>query len=242
MDVICFAKCLITPVNVVLSGITLIALLAAITAYKLSRSYKNRVLSLYVAMGLIPLTLVIMLGSFNCETWTSCIPHIMGLVSKGLLASTFGIGAAYYLGGSYICVKALRGKRMQRELFPEVYEILDDVCHSLDIKTPTLYYIESGRPKALSISGSKNIIALSVGTFELLSRSELKAVLAHEVAHLKNKHPWIKFISRFLGFSYVYGFGFSKDLELEQERYANEVARKVVDKKALSGAIDKFKG
>ena len=242
MDVLCFYECITKPINLVLGGITLAALLITIIIYKYSHSYKSRVRALYAALGLIPIFLVFSLGNFECGSWMSCTHHILGLATQGLLVSTLLVALVYYLWGSQLCVKAINGKHMKREIFSDVYDLLDSVCANIEIKPPELYFIESSKPKAIAVSGSKKIIILSVGAFELLNEGELKVVLAHEVAHLKNKHPLIKFISRFLGFSYVYGFSLSKDLEREQEKQANDVAEKVVDRKTLLDVISIFDG
>ncbi len=54
--------------------------------------------------------------------------------------------------------------------------------------TPELYYIPSHAPNAVTLGDTQRpYIAISEGLLQMLSQRELRGVLAHEIAHIKNR-------------------------------------------------------
>ncbi|NPA47276.1 MAG: M48 family metalloprotease [Thermococci archaeon] len=51
------------------------------------------------------------------------------------------------------------------------------------IRAPKLYLLDDYIPNAYSVG---NVVVLSLGLFEILSREEILAVVAHEIGHIKN--------------------------------------------------------
>jgi Zn-dependent protease with chaperone function len=78
---------------------------------------------------------------------------------------------------------ALHARRRQRAL-------LALLAHG-DPKVPGALVVDYPTAAAYCLPGLRSIVVLSVGTLELLGRGELAAVLAHERAHLRERHDLV---------------------------------------------------
>ena len=78
---------------------------------------------------------------------------------------------------------ALLARRRQREL-------LTLLAHG-DPKVPGALVVDHPSAAAYCLPGLRSRIVVSVGTLELLGRRELAAVLAHERAHLRERHDLV---------------------------------------------------
>jgi len=78
---------------------------------------------------------------------------------------------------------ALQARRRQREL-------LTLLAHG-DPKVPGALVVDHPSAAAYCLPGLRSRIVVSVGTLELLGRRELAAVLAHERAHLRERHDLV---------------------------------------------------
>ncbi len=65
------------------------------------------------------------------------------------------------------------------------FHILDDVCNRFDIRKPKVYIAESSSINA-SVVGD-DVLVVCRGMLNFATKSELHAILAHEIGHLKHK-------------------------------------------------------
>ena len=65
---------------------------------------------------------------------------------------------------------------------------LEEISLKSGIKTPEFGIFNSQQPNAFATGASKNnsLVALSTGLISHMNRDEIEAVIAHEVAHIKN--------------------------------------------------------
>ena len=65
---------------------------------------------------------------------------------------------------------------------------LEEISLKSRIKTPEFGIFNSQQPNAFATGASKNnsLVALSTGLISHMNRDEIEAVIAHEVAHIKN--------------------------------------------------------
>lgn len=73
---------------------------------------------------------------------------------------------------------------------PDLYELLLSACEILDLEPPQLYIQQNPVPNAytLAIRGKKPFIVIHTSLLEILTPDEIKAVIAHELGHLKCEH------------------------------------------------------
>jgi len=94
-------------------------------------------------------------------------------------------------------LKAHYGQIAQKD-FPEIVTLCKDLSRDLAVITPYLLIIPINKPKAYTFGFIKPTIVISQGMLKLLSREELKMVLAHELAHIVRKDVISNWITIFL--------------------------------------------
>jgi heat shock protein HtpX len=79
-------------------------------------------------------------------------------------------------------------RRLQGFQAPELFEILDNLSQRAQLpQKPEVYWVPSSLPNAAAFSlGTQEGILITDGLLRTLSPREIRGVLAHEVAHLKN--------------------------------------------------------
>jgi heat shock protein HtpX len=109
-----------------------------------------------------------------------------------LFGTAVGIGATFlaYRSGPTLALRAARARPVTRAEAPQLHNLLDEVCVSAGIggTKPKLYLVDDPAPNAFA-TGLKledSHVAVTTGLVERLPRYELRAVLAHEVAHIVN--------------------------------------------------------
>jgi heat shock protein HtpX len=95
-----------------------------------------------------------------------------------------------YRSGPSLALRAARAREVTRTEAPELHNLLDEVCVSAGIggTKPKLYLVDDPAPNAFA-TGLKledSHVAVTTGLVERLPRYELRAVIAHEVAHIVN--------------------------------------------------------
>jgi len=94
--------------------------------------------------------------------------------------------------------RAADAQRVDRETEPALYELATRIATQLDIPAPTIALSERRTPEALAVGfrpGNIHLI-LSRGTLDALDGTgELEAVIAHELAHVKNRDAMVMTIA-----------------------------------------------
>ena len=115
--------------------------------------------------------------------------------ATGFGITLVGVGAALLLtflstrSGPALALRAARAHEVSREEAPQLHRLLDEVCVSAGLATrPKLYVVDDPAPNAFATGTSLEDahVAVTTGLVERLPRYELRAVLAHEVAHIVN--------------------------------------------------------
>ena len=87
-----------------------------------------------------------------------------------------------------LLLRAIGARSLAPPEAPLLYGMLRELCERAEIPgIPLLYWVERPHPIAFSIGqAGTSAIVLSQGLVEALDAPELRGVLAHEIAHLKN--------------------------------------------------------
>jgi heat shock protein HtpX len=89
---------------------------------------------------------------------------------------------------------AMHGAReLPRSELPWLHALLDEVARRAYLPRPRLHVMDTDTPKAFATGRSPehSAVAITTGLLQLLDRRELAGVLAHEVAHVKNRDTLI---------------------------------------------------
>lgn len=95
---------------------------------------------------------------------------------------------AMYFWSDTIVLKMQRAKPIG-DKYPEVERIVRDLAQREVMPMPKLYYVETPIPNAFATGRSPERAAVAVtdGIMAILDENELRAVLAHELGHVKNR-------------------------------------------------------
>ena len=108
-----------------------------------------------------------------------------------LIALVFSIGMnfASYFFSDRIALSMYRAQPVTREQAPQIFRIMDHLCASQDIPLPKIYVIPEESPNAFATGRDPQhaSVAITQGAIRLLDQDELTGVLAHELAHVKNR-------------------------------------------------------
>ncbi len=104
-----------------------------------------------------------------------------------LLVGIIVLPAAQYKIGKWM---ALRGAEEMPEdgQYQEVHQMTESLSRDMGVKKPKLMVMDMGVPNAFAV-GRKGagVVCVSNELMHLLERDELEGVIAHEIAHIKNR-------------------------------------------------------
>jgi heat shock protein HtpX len=88
-----------------------------------------------------------------------------------------------------IVLAATRARPVARQESPRLYSIVERLCGKSGLPFPRLYLLPEAAPNAFATGRNPQHAAVAVtqGILELLDDEELEGVLAHELAHVKNR-------------------------------------------------------
>src|SRR5437879_6371590 len=117
-----------------------------------------------------------------------------GMLLFGVLGLVFNFGAYWF--SDRIALAVNRAQPVPREQLPEVYEIVEELTGRAGLPMPRVYLVPSASPNAFATGRSPEHAAVAVtqGILEVLDRRQLRAVLGHELAHVRNRDTLISMI------------------------------------------------
>lgn len=96
---------------------------------------------------------------------------------------------ASYWWSDKIVLKMYKAQPVSMEEAPELYSDVQELAQKADLPMPKLYIIPERSPNAFATGRDPEhgVVAVTQGIMQILDRNELKGVLAHELAHIKNR-------------------------------------------------------
>jgi heat shock protein HtpX len=141
-----------------------------------------------------------------------------GLIVFLLLAVAFNFVMFWF--SDRIALKVSRARPLERSEAPTVYADVEELAGRAGLPVPRLYLIPSEQPNAFATGRSpkRSAVAVTEGLVTMLPRDQVRGVLAHELAHVKNRDVLvttvaamigaaIAAIANFLQFSWLFGGG-----------------------------------
>jgi heat shock protein HtpX len=105
------------------------------------------------------------------------------------LLIALGMNFFGYYYSDKIAIKMTRSRPVSESEAPELYAMVRRLCQSARLPMPKLYITPSLQPNAFATGRNpqNSAVAVTEGLMKLLNRTELEGVLAHELAHIKNR-------------------------------------------------------
>ena len=109
------------------------------------------------------------------------------------------VGVQYFLSDKMI-MWSTGAKEVKREQEPELFAMVERVATKADMPMPKVAVIDSMVPNAFATGRNpKNaLVAVTVGIRQRLTDRELEAVMAHEIAHVRNRDMRVLAVANFL--------------------------------------------
>jgi len=117
-----------------------------------------------------------------------------------------------------IVLAMYRAKEVNRESAPKFYDMIERLARQANLPMPKVYLINDPTPNAFATGRSpkKAAVAATTGILQGLSNDELAGVMAHELAHVKNRDTLIStiaatlvgsisYIAQMAGWAFMFG-------------------------------------
>jgi heat shock protein HtpX len=119
----------------------------------------------------------------------------LAFATLGAIAATF-VAVRIYFGKSRLEMLQALPCALPVENPIWLRETVLDLADRANTNCPEVCLVDSGTPLAFTVRmRGRYVIALSVGTLECFDSSEVKACIAHEIAHVKNNDFTIRFLA-----------------------------------------------
>ena len=113
----------------------------------------------------------------------------------GPYGATIGLVIAFVtVGGSYwfsdkLAIRTSRAQPVTEAEAPELYRMMRELTMAAQMPMPRLYMTPDPQPNAFATGRNEKhaVVAVTKGLLELLSEDEVRGVLAHELAHVRNR-------------------------------------------------------
>ncbi len=118
----------------------------------------------------------------------------IGFAIGGIEIATVFLGIALvvnfvaYWFSDKIALATARAKPLSEQEAPALYQMVRELTTRAGLPMPRLYLIPSDQPNAFATgrNPSHSAVAVTSGITKLLSEDELRGVIAHELAHIRN--------------------------------------------------------
>ena len=139
-----------------------------------------------------------------------------GLIIAFVFSLALNFGSYWF--SDKIVLKMYRAKEVKREDNPRLYDSVAMLAEKANLPMPKVYIADNPTPNAFATGRNPDNAAVAVtsGILRILDQKELEGVLAHELAHIKNRDilvstitatlvGTITFLARMAGYAMLFG-------------------------------------
>ena len=111
---------------------------------------------------------------------------------QGMIIALFlaaGMNFFSYWFSDKIVLAMYHAREVTAQESPEIYEMVRTLCQRADLPLPKIFIIPQETPNAFATGRNPEhaVVAVTEGLLKLMKREEIMGVLAHELAHVKNR-------------------------------------------------------
>ena len=114
-----------------------------------------------------------------------------GIIIALAFAAIMNLGSYWF---SDRLVIAMTGAQpLSEQEAPQLYQMLREMTHRANMPMPRLYLIPEMQPNAFATGRDpqRGVVAVTQGLLQMMNYDEVKGVIAHELAHIKNRDTLI---------------------------------------------------
>ncbi|MEF8784431.1 MAG: zinc metalloprotease HtpX [Haloarculaceae archaeon] len=147
--------------------------------------------------GRMALTILLLGGLyvvFLAVLWTA----FQSLLTVVLLFGSFSLVQFFY--SDRLALWSMGASEVDPTEYPELHRSVDRLAQQADLPKPTVAVAETSVPNAFATGRSQDTstVCVTAGLLQTLDRAELEGVIAHELAHIKNRDVAVMTIASFL--------------------------------------------
>jgi len=111
-----------------------------------------------------------------------------GILYFAVIFSVFMNILAYWYSDRIVLSMA-RAQLIEKKDAPELYNIVENLAITAGLPMPKIYLVKEKQPNAFATGRDPKhaVVAVTEGLLEIMDRSELEGVLAHELSHVGNR-------------------------------------------------------
>ena len=117
--------------------------------------------------------------------------QVLGGTQGLLLGGSIGLVMTFisFWFSDSMVLRGYRARVVTPEQAPELYALVDDLRQRAGLPMPKVAIVPSEQPNAFATgrSWNKSVVAVTEGLLRQMPRDELAGVIAHELAHIKNR-------------------------------------------------------
>jgi heat shock protein HtpX len=144
-----------------------------------------------------------------------------GLQGGVILIIACGFAALQFFSSDKLAMHAMGAREVTPQEAPELHAMIERLCIQADLPKPKVAVAYTEMPNAFALGKTQKsaTVCATTGIMKLLSPAELEGVMAHELAHVKNRDVAIMTIASFFAsvaatiiqFGFFFGGGGSSD-------------------------------
>ena len=127
----------------------------------------------------------------------------VGYLIGGMAGAVIALGVAAvmnlfaYWNSDKLVLRMHGAREVGPETAPELHRIVGDLARNANLPMPKVYLMDSPQPNAFATgrSPSNAAVAATTGLMQICSREEIAGVMAHELAHVRNRDTLIMTIT-----------------------------------------------
>lgn len=112
-----------------------------------------------------------------------------------------GFSLANLFFSDTLALRSMGAREVSEEEYPELHAMVSRLSQQADLPKPKVAVSDTRVPNAFATGRSQDhsAVAVTTGILRTLDRDELEGVLAHELAHIKNRDVMVMTIASFIG-------------------------------------------
>jgi heat shock protein HtpX len=126
------------------------------------------------------------------------LSRYMGLFGIVVVMGLFSLGQFFF--SDRLALYSMGASTVEESEYPQLHAMVGRLSQQADLPKPTVAVADTRVPNAFATgrSPSKSTVCVTQGLLRTLDEDELEGVLAHELAHIKNRDVMVMTIASFL--------------------------------------------